>query len=161
MGYENNNGEKNYNKKFNNDKRSETIFSKKWSSGRKRTYFFDVRTTKSNDYFLSITESVKRYNEEGYDRHKLVVYKEDLNKFVEYLTDTANHIKTELMPDFDFEQYNREQENEYNNNYQSPAKTEDAPATYQVSEQEPQAEAPTPPAPTGEAPSLDTEVDAW
>ena len=65
------------------DKREiEDIFSKKVRAGR-RTYFFDVRTTRGNDYYLTITESRKRFNDDGYDRHEIFLYKEDFNKFME------------------------------------------------------------------------------
>ena len=59
----------------------EEIFSKVLRAGR-RTYFFDVRATRGNDYYLTITESRKRFTGEGYDRHKIFLYKEDFNKFI-------------------------------------------------------------------------------
>ena len=55
----------------NNDKRMESVYSKRIRAGKRRTYFFDVRTTKGNDYYLTITESRKRFNDDGYDRHKI------------------------------------------------------------------------------------------
>lgn len=45
--------------------------------------------------------------DDSYDRFKIFIYKEDLNKFLETLTETINHIKTELMPNFDFDAFNR------------------------------------------------------
>lgn len=80
----------------------------KLKAGRKRTYFFDVRPTKSDDYYLTITESKKRFNADGYERHKIFIYKEDLNKFLSVMTKSVNHIKTELMPDYDFDSFHRE-----------------------------------------------------
>ncbi len=84
------------------------IFSEKVKAG-KRTYFFDVKSTRSNDYYLTITESKKRYNkdDEGftYEKHKIFLYKEDFNKFLGALNNTVNHVKTELMPDVDFTQF--------------------------------------------------------
>ncbi len=77
-------------------------------AGKRRTYFFDVKTTRGNDYFLTITESKKRFNDNGYDRHKVFLYKEDFNKFLNALTETINYVKTELMPDFDFDAYNHD-----------------------------------------------------
>lgn len=89
------------------------IFSEKVKAG-KRTYFFDVKSTRSNDYYLTITESKKRYNkdDEGftYEKHKIFLYKEDFNKFVEALNNTVNHVKTELMPDVDFTQFDHARE---------------------------------------------------
>ena len=84
------------------------IFSEKVKAG-KRTYFFDVKSTRSNDYYLTITESKKRYNkdDEGftYEKHKIFLYKEDFNKFLEALNNTVNHVKNELMPGVDFSQF--------------------------------------------------------
>lgn len=84
------------------------IFSEKVKAG-KRTYFFDVKSTRANDYYLTITESKKRYNkdDEGftYEKHKIFLYKEDFNKFMEALNNTVNHVKTELMPTVDFAQF--------------------------------------------------------
>lgn len=90
------------------DYNNENIFSKRLRAGKRRTYFFDVRTTKNNDYFVTLTESKKRYDGEGYDRHKIFLYKEDFNKFIDALTETINHVKTELMPDFDFDAFNHD-----------------------------------------------------
>ncbi|NJN41832.1 MAG: PUR family DNA/RNA-binding protein [Flammeovirgaceae bacterium] len=88
----------------------EEIFSEKVKAG-KRTYFFDVKSTRSNDYYLTITESKKRYNkdEEGftYEKHKIFLYKEDFNKFIEALNSTVNHVKNELMPEVDFAQFDQ------------------------------------------------------
>jgi len=82
------------------------IFSTKVKAG-KRTYFFDVKATRSNDYYLTITESKKRFKEDGftYEKHKIFLYKEDFNKFVEALNSTVNHVKKELMPNIDFSQF--------------------------------------------------------
>lgn len=94
---------------YNRDsERNNGFYSKKMRAGKRRTYFFDVRATKGNDFYLTITESKKRPNQNGYDSHKIFLYKEDFKKFVESLEDTIKHIKTELMPDFDFENFTRE-----------------------------------------------------
>lgn len=82
------------------------IYSKKIRAG-KRTYFFDVRSTRSSDYYLTITES-RRFQKDGefvFEKSKLFVYKEDLDKVVEALQDAVNHIKTELLPHVDFDQF--------------------------------------------------------
>ncbi|MDI9357967.1 MAG: DUF3276 family protein [Phycisphaerales bacterium] len=92
-----------------NDKKNTPIFSKKVRAGKKRTYFFDVKTTRSNDYFLTITESIKKLDGEGYERHKIFLYKEDFNKFTQAFNEVINHIKGELMPDFDFTQFDKDE----------------------------------------------------
>jgi hypothetical protein len=92
----------------NNDKKIESVFSSKIRAGKKRTYFFDVRATKGNDYFLTITESRKRFDDNGYDRSKIFLYKEDFNKFLKALSESMDYVKTELMPDFDFDAFNHE-----------------------------------------------------
>lgn len=74
----------------------EEIFSKVVRAG-KRTYFFDVKSTKGNDYYLTITESKKRFGDDGkffYEKHKLFLYKEDFEKFAEGLTEAVDHIKS-------------------------------------------------------------------
>ena len=92
----------------NNDKKIESVFSSKIRAGKRRTYFFDVRATKGNDYFLTITESRKRFDDNGYDRSKIFLYKEDFNKFLKALSESVDYVKTELMPDFDFDAFNHE-----------------------------------------------------
>ena len=103
----------------NNINEREEIFSERVRAG-KRTYFFDVKATRSNDYYLTITESKRRYKDDGftYEKHKIFLYKEDFNKFVEALNNTVNHVKEDLMPDVDFEQFDR-QFNDDNNNSQA------------------------------------------
>jgi len=88
------------------DNDREEIFSQRVRAG-KRTYFFDVKATRSNDYYLTITESKRRYKEDGffYEKHKIFLYKEDFNKFVNALNDTVDHVKTELLPEVDFTQF--------------------------------------------------------
>ncbi len=109
MAYEN----KNFSGDRNNDNRNnESLFSKRIKAGKRRTYFFDVRATRGNDYFITITESKKRFDDNGYDRHKMFLYKEDFNKFLTALTETIGYVKTDLMPDFDFDAYNHDQEAE-------------------------------------------------
>ena len=135
----------------NNDKKIESVFSTKVRAGKRRTYFFDVRATKSNDYFLTITESRKRFDDNGYDRHKIFLYKEDFNKFLKALSESLDYVKTELMPDFDFDAFNHEFDPEnppqYPNNYPAAPPTvleEVAPAVL------PESPVPTP-SPTVEA----------
>ncbi len=90
--------------------KQDEVFSKRVKAGR-RTYFFDVRSTKGNDYFITITESKKRFDN-GYVRHKIFLYKEDFNKFLEAFTETMNHVKKELLPEYDFEEYTQKGDDE-------------------------------------------------
>jgi hypothetical protein len=92
---------------------NESLFSKRIKAGKRRTYFFDVRATRGNDYFITITESKKRFDDNGYDRHKMFLYKEDFNKFLAGLTETINYVKTDLMPDFDFDAFNHDNDEDY------------------------------------------------
>lgn len=105
MAYDN----KNYGE---NTRNNESIFSKRVKAGKRRTYFFDVKATRGNDYFITITESKKRFEDDGYDRHKMFIYKEDFNKFAEALVETVNYVKTDLMPDFDFDAFNHADDQE-------------------------------------------------
>jgi len=112
VAYENKNFGENRGENRGTDTRNESIFSKRIKAGKRRTYFFDVRATRGNDYFITITESKKRFDDNGYDRHKMFLYKEDFNKFLAGLTETIQYVKTDLMPDFDFDAFNHDQENE-------------------------------------------------
>jgi len=92
----------------NNERNNEIFFTQRLKAGKRRTYFFDVRSTKGNDYFITLTESKKRFDDNGYERHKIYIYKEDFNKFHKALGEAINHVKTELLPDFDFDAFNHE-----------------------------------------------------
>lgn len=94
----------------NSYKRYESVYSKKIKAGKRRTYFFDVRKTKGEDYYLTLTESTKKFNGDGYERHKIFLYKEDFNRFMDGLGDAINHVKTELMPDYDYDEFTRRHE---------------------------------------------------
>ena len=87
----------------NNDKKVDSVYSKRIKAGKRRTYFFDVRETRGNDYYLTITESRKKFDSDGYDRHKIFLYKEDFKKFMDALNETVDYIKQELLPDYDFD----------------------------------------------------------
>ncbi len=108
---------------------NDSIYSKRIKAGKRRTYFFDVRETRGKDYFITITESKKRFEDGGYDRHKMFLYKEDFNKFLAGLTDTINYVKTDLMPNFDFDAFSHENDEEYNPNYQAPVSVSNEPST--------------------------------
>ena len=105
----------------NNEQKIESVYSKRIRAGKRRTYFFDVRATRSNDYFLTITESRKRFNDNGYDRHKIFLYKEDFNKFIKALGEAVDYVKTELMPNFDFDAFNHDEQPEDGGNGMAPA----------------------------------------
>ena len=96
----------------NNEKGREEIYSERVRAG-KRTYFFDVKATRGNDYYLTITESKRKPKDDGfvYEKHKIFLYKEDFNKFLEAMNNTVNHVKTELMPEVDFSEFDRHNEN--------------------------------------------------
>ncbi len=83
------------------------VYGEKLRAGKRRTYFFDIRTTRNNDFYLTVTESKKRLDDTQ-ERHKIYVYKEDLNKFLASLQKTIDHLKNELLPDYDFDQFNNE-----------------------------------------------------
>lgn len=74
------------------------IYSQRVRAG-KRTYFFDVKSTRSNDYYVTITESKRKYKDESfsYEKHKIFLYKEDFAKFLEALQETVEHVKSELL----------------------------------------------------------------
>lgn len=76
---------------FDNREREE-VHSKKVRAG-KRTYFFDVKATRSNDYYVTITESKKRLEDGVFVKHKIFLYKEDFEKFAEGLKETVDYIK--------------------------------------------------------------------
>jgi len=86
-----------YNKKEGFEKHNrDEIYSDAVRAG-KRTYFFDVKATKKNDYYLTITESKKRYDKEGnfsFEKHKIFLYKEDFDKFSNGLLDAIEFIKS-------------------------------------------------------------------
>lgn len=84
------------------DRNSEDVFSIPVRAG-KRTYFFDVKTTRgNNDYYLTITESKRRQESDGsftYDKHKIFLYKEDFAKFQEGLSQAIDYMKKNLLKD--------------------------------------------------------------
>lgn len=140
----------------NNEKKIESIYSKRIRAGKRRTYFFDVKATRANDYYLTITESRKRFNDNGYDRHKIFLYKEDFNKFIKALGEAVDYVKTELMPDFNFDAYNHDEVHTEHDG----AEAAETVVTETEAEAEVEAE---PPQSTAEnnTPSAHEEVDKW
>ena len=81
------------------ERSGEDVYSKPVRAG-KRTYFFDVKATKGNDYYLTITESKRRMDSNGhfaYDKHKIFLYQEDFEKFAEGLQEVVDYIKTNCL----------------------------------------------------------------
>ena len=77
----------------------EEIYSQRIKAG-KRTYFFDVKATRGQDYYLTITESKRRQNGDdsvSYEKHKIFLYKEDFLKFVDALQDAVDYVREELL----------------------------------------------------------------
>ena len=89
----------------------EEVFSRKVRAG-KRTYFFDVKATRGEEYYITITESTRKFEDGGYVKHKIFLYKEDFNKFNEAFTETVNYVKSDLMPEYDFDEFTRRDSNE-------------------------------------------------
>jgi len=95
-------------KMYSEDRNTEDVYSKPVRAG-KRTYFFDVKSTKgNNDYYLTITESKRRTERDGsfvYDKHKIFLYKEDFEKFSEGLQEAVQYIMHNLLHDQPIRQY--------------------------------------------------------
>ena len=73
-------------------RKQDSVYSVKVKAGKRRTYFFDVRKTKGEDFYLTPTESTRRFNDEGYERHKIFLYKEDFNRFLGNLEDKRQYL---------------------------------------------------------------------
>ncbi|WP_181896376.1 PUR family DNA/RNA-binding protein [Seonamhaeicola aphaedonensis] len=106
----------------------EEIFSKVLRAGR-RTYFFDVRATKADDYYLTITESKKFTNDDGsfhYKKHKIYLYKEDFIEFKDILAEMTDYIIDEKGDEVISERHQKDFKKEENNDYNSSkSETED------------------------------------
>jgi hypothetical protein len=111
---------------FDNEKRNDSVYTRKIKAGKRRTYFFDVRQTKGNDYYVTITESTKRFDDEGFSRHKIYIYKEDFNRFMDNLNNVIDHVKTELMPEYNYEEFARRFEDDENSNNADYLKNNDS-----------------------------------
>ncbi|MCX2837529.1 PUR family DNA/RNA-binding protein [Salinimicrobium sp. MT39] len=108
----------------------EEIFSKVLRAGR-RTYFFDVRATKANDYYLTITESKKFTNEDGsfhYKKHKIYLYKEDFAGFNEILQEMTDFILDEKGEEVISERHQKNFKKEYEEDEQKKVETAGAPS---------------------------------
>ncbi|NNC50902.1 MAG: PUR family DNA/RNA-binding protein [Flaviramulus sp.] len=100
----------------------EEIFSKVLRAGR-RTYFFDVRATKAEDYYLTITESKKFTNDDGsfhYKKHKIYIYKEDFAEFKDILAEMTDYIINEKGDEVISERHQKDFKKEYDTEDESP-----------------------------------------
>ena len=106
----------------------EEIFSKVLRAGR-RTYFFDVRSTKAGDYYLTLTESKKFTNDDGsfhYKKHKIYLYKEDFNEFSEILNEKTNYIISEKGEEVISERHQKDFKKEENHETNNDEDNEDS-----------------------------------
>lgn len=90
---------------------SDTVFSQLVKAG-KRTYFFDVKTTRGNEHYITITESKKVFEDNGnshYEKHKIFLYKEDFEKFTDSLNEVFQYIKNNSLPADDVHKNNGDQ----------------------------------------------------
>ncbi|WP_203257304.1 PUR family DNA/RNA-binding protein [Hyunsoonleella ulvae] len=109
----------------------EEIFSKVLRAGR-RTYFFDVRATKAEDYYLTITESKKFTNDDGsyhYKKHKIYIYKEDFSEFREILAEMTDFIISEKGNEVISERHQKDFKKDYEQTPVESTTTEDIKST--------------------------------
>lgn len=75
----------------------------------KEPTFFDVKATRNNDYYITITESKRsKFDDGNFVKMKIHLYKEDFNKFSDGLAETIGHVKTTLLPEYNFDEYDRQ-----------------------------------------------------
>ena len=106
----------------------EEIFSKVLRAGR-RTYFFDVRSTKAGDYYLTLTESKKFTNDDGsfhYKKHKIYLYKEDFKEFSEILNEMTDYIISEKGEEVISERHQKDFKKEENHETKNDEDNEDS-----------------------------------
>lgn len=107
--------------------RKEELFSRKIRAG-KRTYFFDVKETRGEEKYITITESKRRFNEEDgkflYEKHKIFLYKEDFEKFMNGLSETLHFVETGELP-ADFEEKEEGTENTVDTWFEDLEKTDE------------------------------------
>lgn len=111
-----------------NEQHSDELFSKSVRAG-KRTYFFDVRSTRSSDYYLTITESKKKFSPQPggkavFEKHKIFLYKEDFEKFIEGLHEAIAEIR-KVQP-IESEQVTFSRNNENHDDHESSSPAEDS-----------------------------------
>jgi len=89
------------------NKENGAVFTKLVKAG-KRTYFFDVKATRHGDFYLTVTESKKRFSDDGrftFEKHKIFVYREDIEKFTEALRDTFDYIQSQPAQENSYQHY--------------------------------------------------------
>ena len=104
----------------------EEIFSQVLRAGR-RTYFFDVRSTKADDYYLTVTESKKFTHDDGsfhYQKHKIYLYKEDFSDFKEMLNKATDFIVNEKGSEVISERHQKDYKKEEEGEDKTAASTE-------------------------------------
>ena len=102
----------------NNEKKMESIYSKRIRAGKRRTYFFDVRATKSEDYYITITESKKFTEEDGsfhFKKHKIYLYKEDFIAFKDILDEMTAFVFNNKGEEVISERHQKDFKREYTN----------------------------------------------
>lgn len=110
---------------YSHERSGDEIYSKPVRAG-KRTYFFDVKSTKgNNDFYLTITESKRRIEQDGrysYDKHKIFLYKEDFEKFAEGLEEAVEYIKTKCLKGepISYRHFQHEDEGQENDSVKDP-----------------------------------------
>ncbi len=108
------------------NKKRDEVYSNVVRAG-KRTYFFDVKSTRRNEYYLTITESKKRFNRNGryyFEKHKIFLYKEDFDKFMESLNNTVEYIKRE-QPELISDEEEKKETETIKDNYTTDVQFED------------------------------------
>ncbi len=108
-----------------NNKKFESVYSNKVKAGKRRTYFFDVKQTKGDDYYVTLTESTRKFEGEGYERHKIFLYKEDFNRFMEGLKETIDHVKNDLMPDYNYDEFAERYDEDYDGDQKKSNSSDD------------------------------------
>jgi len=95
---------------YDNKKRNRFIaYSKRVDAGRKRSYFFDIREMRNGDFSLIITENTRRFDDNSFETNEIFVFQEDINKFTKALEEAVVHLKTQLLPHYDFSKYDKPQ----------------------------------------------------
>lgn len=88
------------------------VYSKRIKAG-KRTYFIDIKSTSTDDFYITVTESKRKLRPGGdffFEKHKIFLYKEDFNKFLTGMNSAVDYVKTELLPDYDFSKFDNAKE---------------------------------------------------
>lgn len=96
------------------------VYSKRIKAG-KRTYFIDIKSTSSDDFYITVTESKRKLRPGGdffFEKHKIFLYKEDFNKFLAGMNSAVDYVKTELLPDYDFSKFDNQKEEGGGDNFE-------------------------------------------